>query len=86
MAARAPILPPPDLPPLSGANVTLVEYSLGILNATTSPTRAAIPHALKTNLRLAHTFWASSIKSISCSSGCGEVMFCILSSLIIQIT
>ena len=56
MAARAPILPPPDLPPLSGANVTLVEYSLGILNATTSPTRAAIPHALKTNLRLAHTF------------------------------
>ena len=31
-------------------------------------------------------FWASSIKSISCSSGCGEVMFCIFSSLIIQIT
>lgn len=45
MAARAPILRHQIYH--SRANVTLVEYSLGILNATTSPTRAAIPHALK---------------------------------------
>ena len=70
IAANAPILPPVDFPVLSGANVTLVEYSLGILNATISPTNTAYPHALKTNLRSAQTFLASSIKSISCSSGC----------------
>lgn len=43
--------PVEDLLPVSGASVTLVEYSLGILKATTSPTNTATPQTFNTNLR-----------------------------------
>ena len=84
IAANAPRLLELLLPPTSGAKVTLVAYSLGMLKATTNATMTAMPHALNINLRPAHTFWASSIKSISCSSGfCGETTCCFISSFIV---
>ena len=56
IAANAPMPPVEDLLPVSGASVTLVEYSLGILKATTSPTNTATPQTFNTSLRPAQTF------------------------------
>jgi hypothetical protein len=41
MAASAPMPPPELLPVVSGAKVIWVEYSLGMLNATTMPITGA---------------------------------------------
>ena len=66
---------------ISGAKVTVVEYSLGMLKPTIKASTTAMPHTFNISRRSPQSFCANSIKSISCSADSFGSISCFFSSI-----